>query len=116
MDTYNAKRACNEPVSEELVELVNMIKSYNSNSTNSGASSSGTGSAGAGAALAQSKPSSAALTSGFTRMGVNNPGKVTEMRNFSLKKGLGASSSGSAADRVDPELSGENLQLRTVRN
>lgn len=102
LDTYAAKRACNEPVSEELVELVNIIRSHSPQQLQQSSSSGGGG-------LSGVKPT---LAGGLTRMGTSNPGRLAEMRNFSLKKGLGPSSGGgSAADRVDPELSGKILIL-----
>lgn len=50
LDTFHAKQQCNEPVSEELVALVDIIRQYNSNNNNSasGGGSSGSGGPGTG--------------------------------------------------------------------
>ena len=99
LDTYQAKRACNESVSDELQSLVDLIHAH---TAQHGAGCSGSG---GGAAAGGMKPSG-----GPTRFGLSNPNKMSEMRNFSLKKGKGSSSSGSG-ERFDPELSGKMLVL-----
>ena len=43
LDTYYAKKQCNEPVSEELVALVEIIQQYNSAHSNASASGRGAG-------------------------------------------------------------------------
>jgi hypothetical protein len=43
LDAYNAKRACNEPVSEELAQLVEIIRKHGASSTGTVSSSSGAG-------------------------------------------------------------------------
>lgn len=51
LDTYHAKKQCNEPVSEELVALVEIIQQYNNTHSNvsaSGGRGAGTGSSSSG--------------------------------------------------------------------
>ena len=155
LDTYHAKKQCNEPVSEELVALVEIIQEYNSTHSNASASG-GRGAAGSSSGSGSSGNSSSgnpgiggdsllnvlflrfvrrsflilaiasdlllhhfkiklnsllgnnntkAPTSGLTRLGMLNPQKAAEMRNFSLKKGFNPNAA-SSQDRLDPELSG----------
>jgi len=46
LDTYQAKKQCNEPVSEELVALVEIIHQYNNTHRNGSGTTSGSGSGG----------------------------------------------------------------------